>query len=207
MCEGNESGNDPGVCTPHGQRRFQFITVSNPPSAKDPTTKTAIRKHVMGEVGRARRLPNRRRKLLTVPLFVPSQGQWACPPSYSNKVDVDETSAPDRHRDLETKRHHSHITCHSPSIVGRADGFHSPQHTEKTGGGIHGPWIPTEALIGKLCWLGAGSLDPFTRYPLQMSRSDHALVAHSKWLDLLRNHVQISETRSSCALMASLRYC
>jgi hypothetical protein len=184
MYKGNTSREDPGLYTsPHGQPRFQFITVSNPPSNKDPATKTAIRKHVMGEIGRARRLPNRRRKLLTVPLFVPSQDQWVHPPSYSNDVEGDETSASDRHQDLENKRHDSRITYHSPNNVGRFDSFHGPLHTEKTDGDIHGPLIPTEVLIGKLCWLGAGLLDPFTQYPLKMGRSDHALVAHSKWLD------------------------
>lgn len=169
------------IISTRSQPRFQFITVSDPLSTKDAATKAIIRKHVMGEVGRARRLPQKRRKQLAVPLVMPPQDEWTCQPLPSNEARLDEVSAANGKKDLECVRHGSLLTYRSSHILGCTGSFHSLSRAEKKDDGIFGPFISTEALIGKLSWLGAGLLDPFTKYPFEMSRSDRALVAHSKW--------------------------
>src|SRR5271170_5103470 len=95
---------------PHSQPRFQFITVSNPASTRDPATKTIIRKHVMGAVGRAKRLPNKKSKPLIVPLVVPPQITWTRSSLLSTDVEEGEASAVDRQQDCESR-------CHSSSHV------------------------------------------------------------------------------------------
>jgi hypothetical protein len=181
MSEGTHTEEDPDLYgSPHDLPRFQFIAVSGPPSGTDAATKKAIRKHVMGEIGRARRLPNRkRRKPLTIPLVVPSNEEWSRLQSPADGVELDQTSSI-IDQDLENRRHNSRTIYYLPRIVGRAEGIHRPSRT-KTENNILDSWIPTEALIGTFCWLGAGSVDPFAKYPFEMRRSDHALVAHSKY--------------------------
>lgn len=178
------SGEGPELYSPsHNPPQFRFITVSNPPSGTDAATKMAIRKHVMGGIGRARRLPNRRRKPLTVPLLMPSHDELTQPQLLSNEEKLDEASAADLPQDMANGYHDSNITYHSLRRIGRFRSFHSPLRAENRASESCGQYIPTEALIGKLSWLGAGTVDPFTKYPFEMVRSDHALVAHSKWFD------------------------
>jgi hypothetical protein len=208
MSEGTHSAKETDLYSPpHSQPQFQFITVSHPSSTKDAETKAIIRKHVMGRIGRARRLPNRRRKALTVPLVMPSQDEHPCPPLPSDEVELDEASATHHHQELENGRHESRIRYHSSLITGRTGSFHNPPHAEKMDNEIIGPLIPTGALIGNLCWLGAGPLDPFTKYPFEMGRSDHALVAHSKWFGCGRSHFGTSELLKWAALLTFMTCC
>ena len=182
MSEGLHPGEDPeNVCSNHNPPRFQFITVSHPASTKDAATKAIVRKHVMGEIGRVRRLSSKKRKPVTIPLLVPSQ----------------DASATDCHQSLEGRSYDSQVTHDSPWIFSRAGGLNSASHPKKTDNNNPGPLTATEVLIGKFAWLGAGALDPFTKYPFEMCRSDHALVAHSKLLLCRGTYVGISEVLPS----------
>src|SRR3954454_8926833 len=100
-----DDGDKPGG--PHSQPRFQFITLSDPASARHPATKTVVRKHVMGAVGRAKRLPNKKSKPLIIPLVVPPQLNWTRPLLLSNDVEGDEASAVHRQQNCDSRRHDS----------------------------------------------------------------------------------------------------
>jgi hypothetical protein len=167
---------------PHSQPRFQFITVSNPASTRDPETKTVIRKHVMGAVGRAKRLPNKKSKPLTIPLVVPPQINWTRPPLLSTDVEGDKASAVDRQQNCESRRHDSSVSHYSPHVVVHTGGFYSSPRPQSAGNESSIPFSRTEAPIAKLDWFGAGQIDPFINYPFAIGQSEHAIVAHSKSL-------------------------
>jgi hypothetical protein len=165
---------------PHSQPRFQFITVSNPASTRDPTTKTVIRKHVMGAVGRAKRLPNKKSKPLIVPLVVPPQINWTRPSLLPNDVEGDEASAVDRQQNRESRRHDFSVSHYSPHAIVRAGSFYNSPHPQSAENERPSPFLWTKAPIAKLDWFGAGQIDPFINYPFATGQSEHAIVAHSK---------------------------
>jgi len=167
---------------PHSQPRFQFITVSNPASTRDPATKTVIRKHVMGAVGRAKRLPNKKSKPLIIPLVVPPQINWTRPSLLSTDVEGDEASTVDRQQNCESRRHDSSVSHYSPHVIVRTGSFYTSPRPQRAGNENPSPFFWTEAPIAKLDWFGAGQIDPFINYPFAMGRSEHAMVAHSKSL-------------------------
>jgi hypothetical protein len=165
---------------PHSQPPFQFITVSNPASTRDPTTKAVIRKHVMGAVGRAKRLPNKKSKPLIIPLVVPPGINWTHPSLLSGDVEGDEASVVDRQQNCESRRHDSGVSHYSSHVIVRTGSFYSSPHPQSAGNESSSPFFWTEAPITKLDWFGAGQIDPFINYPFAMGRSEHAIVAHSK---------------------------
>jgi len=166
----------------HSLPRFQFITVSNPASTRDPATKTVIRKHVMGAVGRAKRLPNKKSKPLIVPLVVPPQINWTCPSLLPTDVEEDEASAVDRQQNCESRCHDSSVSHSSSHVIVRTGSFYTSPRPQRAGNENSTPFPWTEAPIAKLDWFGAGQIDPFINYPFAMGRSEHAIVAHSKLL-------------------------
>ena len=166
----------------HSQPQFQFITVSNPASTRDPATKTVIRKHVMGAVGRAKRQPNKKSKPLIIPLVVPQQMSWAHSSLLSNDVEGDEASAEDRQQNYESRPHDCSVGHYSRYTIVRPGSFHSSPRPQRAGNGNSSPFFWTEAPITKLDWFGAGQIDPFIKYPFVVGRSEHAIVAHSKLL-------------------------
>jgi hypothetical protein len=167
---------------PHSQPQLQFITVSNPASTRDSATKTAIRKHVMGAVGRARRLPNKKSKPLIIPLVVPPQINWTRPSLLPNDVEEGGASAVDRQQNCESRRHDSSVSHYSPHVIVRTGSFYSFPRLQRAENENSSPFFRTEAPIAKLDWFGAGQIDPFINYPFVMGRSEHAIVAHSKSL-------------------------
>jgi hypothetical protein len=183
MYEAIRTRDDPETLEgPHSLPRFQFITVSNPASTRDPATKTVIRKHVMGAVGRAKRLPNKKSKPLIVPLVVPPQINWTCPSLLPTDVEEDEASAVDRQQNCESRCHDSSVSHSSSHVIVRTGSFYTPPRPQRAGNENSTPFPWTEAPIAKLDWFGAGQIDPFINYPFAMGRSEHAIVAHSKSL-------------------------
>jgi hypothetical protein len=94
----------------------------------------------MGEIGRAKSLPNWKRKPLIVPLIMPSQ----------DELKLDEASATGRHQKLKNRCHDSDITYDSLRHIGHLNSFHSLPRAENRDNEKFSPLIPTEALIGKL---------------------------------------------------------
>ena len=183
MYEAIRTRDDPETLgAPHSLPRFQFITVSNPASTRDPATKTVIRKHVMGAVGRAKRLPNKKSKPLIVPLVVPPQINWTCPSLLPTDVEEDEASAVDRQQNCESRCHDSSVSHSSSHVIVRTGSFYTSPRPQRAGNENSTPFPWTEAPIAKLDWFGAGQIDPFINYPFAMGRSEHAIVAHSKLL-------------------------
>jgi hypothetical protein len=167
---------------PQSQPQFQFIAVSNPASTRDPATKTVIRKHVMGAVGRAKRQPNKKSKPLIIPLVVPPRINWTHPSLLSNDVEGDEASTADRQQNYESRPYDSSVGYYSRHAIVRPGGFYSSPRSQRAGNGNSSPFSRTEAPIAKLDWFGAGQIDPFINYPFVVGRSEHAIVAHSKLL-------------------------
>jgi hypothetical protein len=168
---------------PQSQPRFQFITVTDPASTRDPATKTVIRKHVMGAVGRAKRQPNKKSKPLIIPLVVTPRISWTHPSLLSNDVEGDEASAADRQQNYESRPYDSSVGYYSRRAIVRPGAFNSSPRSQGAGNGNSNPFFWTEASIAKLDWFGAGQIDPFINYPFVVGRSEHAIVAHSKLLN------------------------
>ena len=167
---------------PQSQPQFQFIAVSNPASTRDPATKTVIRKHVMGAVGRAKRQPNKKSKPLIIPLVVTPRISWTHPSLLSNGVEGDGASTADRQQNYESRPYDSSDSYYSRRAIVRPGGFNSSPRSQGAGNGNSNPFFWTEAPIAKLDWFGAGQIDPFINYPFVVGRSEHAIVAHSKLL-------------------------
>ena len=138
--------------------KYQFVNIT-PSRGHDAATQKLIRKHVMKDIGKARR---RKKGPLQYVFVLRDDSDSALIHEDPTKITVTDTKGVERSGVLDNAPYPTDPNV-SRAIVGSSA---SPISTIGT------------RLAGPTTMLGAGRVDPFAAYPIKMNRNLHGLIDH-----------------------------